>query len=220
MVVGVLASVWLYLRFRDVPVGNPGTRRTPLLETWVGMRHILLPLIAILVARGFMHASLTTFLPTFIEAETGNLWQAGLSLTLFEASGVVGVMTTGSLSDYLGRRKMLLISLLGAPIGLFLFTWFSGWYRFVTLLLTGFALLSTTPVMLALVQENAGRSPAAANGFFMMASFLARSAIVVLVGFMGDHIGLHATYLISAVLGFVGIPFILMLPGRRSLENG
>ena len=212
MIVGILSSVWLYLRFRDVPAGNPGKQRTSLVETWGDMRHILLPLIAILSARGFMHASLTTFLPTFIKAETGNLWQAGLSLTLFEASGVVGVMTTGSLSDYLGRRKMLLISLLGAPIGLFLFTWFSGWYRFAALIVTGFALLSTTPVMLALVQENAGRSPAAANGFFMMASFLARSAIVVVVGFMGDHIGLHATYLISAVLGLLGIPFILMLP--------
>ena len=183
-----------------------------LFETWGDMRHILLPLIAILVARGFMHASTTTFLPTFIKAETGNLWLAGFSLTLFEASGVVGVLTTGSLSDYFGRRQMLFISLIGAPIGFFLFTWFSGWYRFIALLFTGVTLLSTTPVMLALVQENAGRSPAAANGFFMMASFLARSAIVVVVGFMGDHIGLHATFLISAVLGLAGIPFILMLP--------
>ena len=212
MIVGILASVWLYLRFREVPVGDPGKRHTTLGETWADMRHILIPLIAILVTRGFMHASMATFLPTFIEAETGNLWLAGFSLTLFEASGVVGVMTTGSLSDYLGRRQMLFISLLGAPISLFLFTWFSGWYRFVALLFTGFALLSTTPVMLALVQENAGRSPAAANGFFMMASFLARSAIVVVVGFMGDHIGLHTTYMISSFLGLAGIPFILMLP--------
>ena len=54
MIVGILASVWLYLRFRDVPIGNPGKQRTSLVETWGGMRHILLPLIAILVARGFM----------------------------------------------------------------------------------------------------------------------------------------------------------------------
>ena len=212
MIVGILASLWLYLRFRDVPVGDPGKRRLSLAETWGDMRHILLPLIAILVARGFMHASTATFLPTFVKAETGNLWLAGFSLTLFEASGVVGVMTSGSLSDYLGRRQMLFISLLGAPIGLFFFTWFSGWYRFIALLLTGFALLSTTPVMLALVQENAGRSPAAANGFFMMASFLARSAIVVVVGFVGDHLGLYATYMISAFLGLAGIPFIFLLP--------
>jgi len=214
MIVGVLASLWLYLRFREVPVGNPQKRRTPLGEAWRDIRHILIPLIAILVTRGFMHAAVATFLPTYIRAETGNLWLAGFCLTLFEASGVVGVMTTGSLSDFIGRRKMLALSILGAPLGLFLFIELTGWYRFIALIFTGFTLLSTTPVMLALVQENAKKSPAAANGFFMMSSFLARSAIVVLVGFAGDMIGLRTTYLISAALGMAGLPFIRMLPRR------
>jgi len=214
MLVGVLASLWLYLRFREVPVGNSQKQRTPLGEAWRDIQHVLIPLIAILIFRGFMHAAMATFLPTYIKAETGNLWLAGLSLTLFEASGVVGVMTTGSLSDFLGRRKMLTLSILGAPLGLFLFIELSGWYRFMALIFTGFTLLSTTPVMLALVQENAQKSPAAANGYFMMSSFLARSAIVVVVGFAGDMIGLKATYLISAALGLAGLPFIRMLPKR------
>jgi len=216
MIVGVLASFWLYWRLREVPLGDPQKRRTPLVEAWRDIRHVLIPLIAILVARGFMHAAMATFLPTYIKAETGNLWLAGFSLTLFEASGVVGVMTTGSLSDYFGRRKILVLSILGAPLGLLFFIELSGWYRFMALIFTGFTLLSTTPVMLALVQENARTSPAAANGFFMMSSFLARSAIVVVVGFAGDLIGLRSTYLISAALGLAGLPFIGMLPGRHS----
>ncbi len=218
MIVGVLASLWLYLRFREVPVGDPKKRRIPLGESWRDIRHVMIPLIAILVARGFMHAAMATFLPTYIKAETGNLWLAGFSLTLFEASGVAGVMTTGSLSDFLGRRKMLVLSLIGAPLGLFFFIELSGWYRFMALILTGFTLLSTTPVMLALVQENAQKSPAAANGFFMMSSFLARSAIVVVVGFTGDLIGLRATYLISAALGLAGLPFVRMLPKRHGAQ--
>jgi MFS transporter, FSR family, fosmidomycin resistance protein len=215
MTVGILASIWLYLRFREVPVGDSHKRQTSLGETWRDMRYILVPLIAILVARGFMHAAMATFLPTYIKAETGNLWLAGLSLTLFEASGVVGVMTAGSLSDFFGRRKILAFSILGAPIGLFFFIGLSGWYRFMALMFTGFTLLSTTPVMLALVQENAIKSPAAANGFFMMSSFLARSAIVVIVGFAGDLMGLKATYLTSAALGFAGLPFLLLLPKQH-----
>ena len=102
---------------------------------------------------------------------------------------------------------------------LFLFIELSGWYRFMALIFTGFTLLSTTPVMLALVQENARKSPAAANGFFMMSSFLARSAIVVVVGFGGDLIGLKATYLISAALGLAGLPFIRMLPKRHGEQS-
>ena len=175
---------------------------------------LLLPLSAILVTRGFMHASMTAFLPTYIKMETGNLWLAGVSLTLFEAAGVAGVLTAGSISDWFGRRKTLLTSLLGAPLFLFLFSLSGGWLRVAALLVVGFTLLSTTPVMLALVQENARQSPAAANGLFMMISFMARSAVVVVVGIIADRIGLNAAYLISAAMGLIGIPFVLKLPRR------
>ena len=216
MVFGIAASCWLYIKFKDVPITKPSAKKTRVSDTWLEMRHVLWPLTAILMARGFMHASMATFLPTFLKAETGNLWIAGLGLTIFEASGVAGVMTSGSISDYLGRRKVLLISLVGAPISLFIFAWFGGWFRFGALLLAGFTILSTTPVMLALVQENAPQSPAAANGFFMMASFLARSGIVILVGFVADHIGLQTTYFFSAAMGLTGIPFVFMLPKEKS----
>lgn len=218
MAVGILASVWLYFKFRDVPVGNKSSKKTSVRGTWKEMRHILMPLAMILVARGFMHATMASFLPTFVKAETGNLWLAGFALTLYEATGVLGVITAGSLSDYLGRRKVLLISLIGAPLTLFLFTWAGGWVRVTALLFTGFLLLSTTPVMLAMVQENAKSSPAAANGFFMMMSFMARSAVVVIVGWWGDLFGLRETYYISAAAGLVGIPFIFFLPDKKNNE--
>jgi FSR family fosmidomycin resistance protein-like MFS transporter len=215
MIFGLISSVWLYFKFRKVPVNRISSKpRLSILETWRSLRHVLLPLTAILVTRGFMHASMTAFLPTYIEMETGNLWLAGIALTLFEAAGVAGVLTAGSISDGFGRRKTLLISLLGAPLFLFLFTVTGGGLRVAALVVVGFTLLSTTPVMLALVQEHAGHSPAAANGLFMMVSFIARSAVVVLVGFIADRIGLNAAYLISAAMGLIGIPFVLMLPRK------
>jgi FSR family fosmidomycin resistance protein-like MFS transporter len=216
MLVGIAASGWLYWRFRKVDLDISDRRqKTSIRTTWRHMRRVLAPLSAILVTRGFMHAAMTAFLPTYVEMESGNLWLAGAALTLFEASGVAGVLTAGSLSDHLGRRRMLLFSLLGAPLSLFLFVYSGGWLRVIALLGTGFTLLSTTPVMLALVQEHAdGSSPAAANGLFMMFSFLARSAVVVLVGMIADHIGLQTTYVIAAAAGLLGIPFVLMLPGR------
>ncbi len=216
MLVGVAASAWLYWRFRHVNLDISDRRqKLSIRSTWKHMRRVLAPLSGILVARGFMHAAMTAFLPTFVEMESGNLWLAGAALTIFEASGVAGVLTAGSLSDHLGRRRMLLISLLGAPLSLLLFVYSGGWLRVAALLLTGFTLLSTTPVMLALVQEHAGdSSPAAANGLFMMISFLARSAVVVLVGMIADRIGLHATYVIAAGAGLIGIPFVLALPRR------
>ena len=215
MIFGLTSTFWLYLKLRDVPVGDVHTKRNlSALQTWRKLRYILWPLTLILFSRGFMHAAMTAFLPTYINQETGNLWLAGIALTLFEVAGVAGVLTAGSMSDLFGRRKTLLVSLIGAPLCLFVFTLSGGWFRIAALLVTGFTLLSTTPVMLALVQEHGRHSPAAANGLFMMISFIARSAVVVVVGFIADRIGLQATYLISAAMGLVGIPFIFRLPKK------
>jgi FSR family fosmidomycin resistance protein-like MFS transporter len=215
MIFGLTSTGWLYLKLRDVPVGDVHSKRNvSALQTWRKLRYILWPLTLILFSRGFMHAAMTAFLPTYINQETGNLWLAGIALTLFEVAGVAGVLTAGSMSDLFGRRKTLLVSLIGAPLCLFVFTLSGGWFRIAALLVTGFTLLSTTPVMLALVQEHGRRSPAAANGLFMMISFIARSAVVVVVGFIADRIGLQATYLISAAMGLVGIPFIFRLPRK------
>jgi len=215
MIFGLTSTAWLYLKLRDVPVSDVHSKRNvSALQTWRKLRYILWPLTLILFSRGFMHAAMTAFLPTYINQETGNLWLAGTALTLFEVAGVAGVLTAGSMSDLFGRRKTLLVSLIGAPLCLFVFTLSGGWFRIAALLITGFTLLSTTPVMLALVQEHGRRSPAAANGLFMMISFMARSAVVVVVGFTADRIGLQATYLISAAMGLVGIPFIFRLPRK------
>jgi len=215
MVVGVAASCWLYVKFRDVPITVEASQTVSVRKAWREMRFLLLPLSGILFARGFMQASMTAFLPTFIKAETGNLWLAGMALTLFEFSGVIGVLGAGPFSDHFGRRKILLVSLMGAPIMLFLFAWLGSWARFIALVFAGLTILSTTPVMLALVQEHAKETPSAANGLFMMISFIARSGIVVAVGFLGDLVGLRNTYFISSFLGVLGVPFIFMLPKNQ-----
>ncbi|MCG6893319.1 MAG: MFS transporter [Desulfobacteraceae bacterium] len=215
MLFGIAASAWLFVTFRDVPVHDARRKKIPLVNTLRSMGPVLTPLAAILVLRGFMHGALATFLPTFVKIETGQIWLAGIALTIFEGAGVVGVLAAGSLSDVFGRRKVLALSLLGAPVALFLFTATTGWIRYPFLVLIGFTLLSTTPVMLALVQEHAGRSPAAANGLYMMVSFLARSATVVVVGWIGDRIGLSNTYSVCAVLGILAVPLLWFLPDEN-----
>jgi FSR family fosmidomycin resistance protein-like MFS transporter len=212
MLVGLASSVWLFLKFKDVPVRQASRRNNSLKGTWTEIRAVMLPLIAILCARGFMHAAIVTFLPTYITQQTGGLWLAGTSLALVEGAGVAGVMTAGPLSDRFGRRRVLLVCLVSAPFLLMAFVLLDGWLRFAFLIMTGFTLISTTPVMLAMVQEHSTNSPSAANGIFMMILFLARSSVTVLVGFIADLIGLHNTFLLTALLGLSGIPFIIMLP--------
>ncbi|BHH84620.1 MFS transporter [Desulforhopalus sp. 52FAK] len=211
MVFGVIASVVMYFKFRDMPVTvNP--RSTPSIrKTCREMKGLLLPLSGIVIVRGFMHACLTAFLPLYIMSKSGDLWLAGISLACFEAAGVVGILAVGSLSDRFGRRRLLAFCLIVAPIAMLMFTAVSGWLQLVMLLVVGVSLLSTTPVMLAMVQEYSVNGSSAANGVFMMISFLARSAVVVLVGFVADMIGLEKTFVLCGLIGLVGIPFVFTI---------
>ncbi len=216
MIIGILASLLMYFKFRDIPIISSSSAKPSIRRTMNELKGILVPLSGIVIVRGFMHASLTAFLPLYIMQETADVWLAGISLSLFEAAGVVGILTIGTLSDRFGRRNMLLFSLVIAPISLLVFINSPAWLQFPALILTGLTLLSTTPVMLAMIQEATADGSSSANGLFMMISFLARSAVVVVVGFTADHIGLERTYILSALLGLLGIPAILMLPGRSA----
>ena len=215
MLVGIVSSIFIFFRLKNITLSSERTAPASLKDAWKEIKIVLKPLTCILLARSFMHGSLSTFLPLFIRQETGSIWLAGAGLAIYEAAGVAGIFSSGPLSDRLGRKRVLGVLLASAPFFLFLFVALPGWAKLPALICTGFTLLSTTPVMLAMVQENAQKSPSAANGFFMMASFITRSAVIVLVGFSGDMVGLKTTYYICAVLGMLGIPFLLMLPEKK-----
>ena len=216
MAVGIVSSIIVYMRFRNFPATVNRSVPASLKESYADIKPIMTPLTFILFSRGFMHGSLATFLPIFIKQETGSIWLAGAALAMYEASGVAGIFTAGPLSDRVGRKRILGFQLMSAPFFLLLFIALTGWLKAGMLILTGFALLSTTPVMLAMIQEHAKNSPSAANGFFMMISFIARSAVIVLVGYCGDLVGLKVIYYISAFMGMAGIPFLFLLPEKDS----
>jgi FSR family fosmidomycin resistance protein-like MFS transporter len=214
MLVGIGASLLMLKNFRDMPVTINSKASSSIRQTIKTMQSVLMPISAILVIRGFMHACLTAFLPLYVLQHTNNVWLSGISLSLFEGAGVVGIMLVGGLSDRIGRISMLLFCLITAPLSLLAFTLVDGWLTYAALLLTGFSLLSTTPVMLAMIQESSGEGSSAANGVFMMISFLARSAVVVLVGYVADHLGLNTTFLLCGLIGLGGIPMVLWLKWR------
>jgi FSR family fosmidomycin resistance protein-like MFS transporter len=211
----VVSTLLIWWRLGAAREPRSAERPSGLLAVWRDMGRVFIAITGILVARSFMVGGLTVFLPTFLELEGVGPRMASGGLALLEAGGVVGVLASGSLSDRIGRRRVLLAAVLLSPPLLLAFLLSGGALRLAVLVPLGLVALSTTPVLLALTIEHAGANRAAATGTYMMVAFAARSLIVLAVGALGDAFGLHTTYLWCAGLAVLGLPFVLMLPPQK-----
>jgi FSR family fosmidomycin resistance protein-like MFS transporter len=215
MILGIAVSIVLLILLRDVPgrASNAG-KSLPWRDALRGMRKLILPLAGILAARAFMIAALTTFMPTFLTREGSGFWVAGASLSLLEIAGVLGAFLGGVISDRIGRHRMLFVSMLATSISMFLFLMSSGWMRVLLLPVLGFTALSVAPVIMALVQESYPENRALANGIYMAMNFLIRSVMVMILGVIGDLLGLRIGYFIGGVIMLLGLPLVYQLPKR------
>jgi FSR family fosmidomycin resistance protein-like MFS transporter len=137
---------------------------------------------------------------------------AGISLSILEGGGVLGALSSGTVSDRVGRKPTLLVSITLSSFLIIVFLQTQDWVMIPVLFILGFVSLSPQPVLLALVQDHMPDNRAAANGLYMSMSFLTRSLILVLLGMAGDAWGLRTTFYGVAAISLMAIPAILALP--------
>jgi FSR family fosmidomycin resistance protein-like MFS transporter len=161
-----------------------------------------------------MKTSLTNFLPTYLDEKGGSLWLGGISLSVFEFAGAAGAYLSGTFSDKIGRLKMLTLIILVSPFLMLAFVYAEGGMMFPVLLLLGFFLISSTPVLLAMVMDIDSEHQAFLSGVFMFISFVSTSVTAFFIGVLSDFIGLVDTYKVASLLAFLAIPFVLILRKR------
>ena len=213
---GVLASLFLAAKFKHMPVQHTvhAAPSSGLGQTLVDLRTTLLGLTGISIFLGGLKGAMVIFLPAYLTEKGASLVVAGVSLSVLEAGGVIGVLTSGTLSDRWGRKFVLLAAILAAPALMWIFLRNPGFLTFPILFLLGFFLLSNGPVMLAIVQESGSERPAYVNGIYMMINFVVGSGMTVLVGALNDRLGLDLTYQLVTVWFLGAIFCVPFLPGK------
>jgi FSR family fosmidomycin resistance protein-like MFS transporter len=211
---GLLASLILYFRLRNINISEDIHKTKSLKgikETFKQHLPFFILIAGIMFFRGFMKTSISSFLPTYLEEKGGSLWLGGVSLSIFEFAGAIGAYLAGTFSDKIGRLRMLTIIILISPLLMLLFISSEGNTMFPILMLLGFFIISSTPVILALVMDIDSEHQAFLSGVFMFISFVSTSITNLFVGILSDYIGLIETYKISSILAFLAIPFVLIL---------
>lgn len=210
VVIGWGTSAVLFWRLHDIPIN--ARAQGSLQSILPKMRTLFLPLFIIIFFRMFMVTCMTTYLPTFMSLRGATLWLAGGSLSILELAGVAGALSSGTLSDRLGRKSVLLAITVLAPLLMLAFLNVSGWLLVPVLLAYGFVSIAPGPVFLALVQDHFPGNRAVSNGLYISMNFLLRSLAMLLVGVAGDAMGLETAFVGSAFLSLLGLVGIVLLP--------
>ena len=213
---GWIASIAIYLRFRGIRTHVE--KQTGFREVFPMARRLFLPIIGIVFFRSLLVTGLGVYLPTLLVGEGASIAKADITLAIYQLAGVFGAILGGTISDRFGRKPVLFAVSLCAPILTLVFLGISGWLVIPVLMLTGLFVLSSQPILLAIVQDHLPNHRSIGNGMFMTISFLCLSISAVGIGYLGDHLGLHQAFFWSAIAGFMVSPLVLFIPRSPALK--
>ena len=222
MPIGIIASFILYIKLRNISSIHENKNRIPLKgarETAKELVPFFIAIAAYQLFRAAMKSALTLYLPTYLIIRGQSLWMAGGSLAVLQFAGAAGTFAAGYIADRMTHRKTLFIAGITSPFIMLAFIRAGDVFTIPILIFMGFLLFAPTPVILALVQNTNTARPAFVNGIYMTLNFSISSLMVLVVGILGDHIGLEATFKISAVMAILSVPFLFILPRDRYNNN-
>ncbi len=214
---GWIASIFIYIRFRGIPVHVE--KQTGFNEVMPIARKLFPPMVGIIFFRSFLITGLGLYLPTLLESEGASIWNAGIALAIYQLAGVFGAMLGGTVSDLYGRKPVLFSVSLLAPITVLMFLNTSGWLIIPVLVLAGLFSLSSQPILLAIVQDQLPNHRSIGNGIFMAINFIFLSLSAVVIGMVGDRVGLRQAFTWTAIAGLVSVPFVLFLPSNPTRQK-
>lgn len=218
--IGLAASLFLFFNLRTIDKKHIRTFHTPnTVPLHITLRKIT-PFFTmvgpILIFRGFSKTALTLFLPSYMVANGSSVKTGAIALAFLELAGAAGALLSGSLSDRIGRKPVLLFIMFLSPALMFLFTLASGILQWIILGFIGLLFFASTPVFMAMIHDLQTDRPSFTNGLYMTVSFLAGSLVAFVIGILADRFTFITTYQISAVLSLFAIPFTFLLENKNA----
>ncbi|HUX38507.1 MAG TPA: MFS transporter [Rectinemataceae bacterium] len=172
-------------------------------------RRELLAILGVISIRSVAYTGLLAMLPLYFHSKNIPNLEASRMLTLMLFVGAIGGVTGGFLSDRFGRKPLIVGSLILATPLFFGFLATSGALSLVFFALGGAALLSSFSVTIVAAQEAIPDNKAMAAGLSLGFANGIGALAVVLIGTIGDLLGLGTAiailFCLPLVSGLVGL---------------
>ncbi|PKN24823.1 MAG: hypothetical protein CVU64_21280 [Deltaproteobacteria bacterium HGW-Deltaproteobacteria-21] len=178
------------------PASSGSRDKRDLLIPWLPL--ILVCLIVTL--RSWVYMSFITYLPLFLKGQGLELKKASLLLTVFLAGGAAAGLYGGHLSDRIGRKAVIIVSMLFYPIFTSLMIVSREPWLWVLTAASGASLLASFSVTIVLAQELMPRNLGLASGLILGLGFGTGGLGVAASGWIADQMGLYHMLWILALV--------------------
>ncbi|MBR0598497.1 MFS transporter [Sinanaerobacter chloroacetimidivorans] len=184
----------------------------------------LTAIVGVIAVRSLAYTGLLTILPLYFKYKSLSNIQASHLVTIMLAAGAIGGVIGGFISDYFGRKQLIIGSLILSTPLFFAFLLTNGILSTVFLALAGAALLSSFSVTVVAAQEAIPDNKALAAGITMGFAGGLGSLAVVIIGRIGDVFGLPAAVAVlfglPIIAGFLGFFMKNRQPARLQRQTG
>lgn len=207
---------WALARRPSAAYAPRATASTPASRAALG---VIIVLMVVMFLRSWLHSSISTYVPQmfksfgYADAAAANvLFSILLPLAI---GGLIG----GTLSDQIGRRRVLIATtmLSGPALGWLLHAGAVPVYLIGAIL--GLTMGASTPVTLVMAQSLVPRGLGLMSGIVLGFTFIAGAIGVAITGVIADQIGLFQTMRLNAALPVLAAFLALLLPDDRAANH-
>ena len=182
----------------------------------------LLALLGAILIRAMVSSGLSTFIPLyFISFLGGDPLLSSTILTIYLASGAMGTLTGGALSDRFGSKQVMLWSIAPAALVIYAFQSASGAMVYLLLAIASMLLAAAHSSSLVLAQRMMPGNVGMASGLSLGFSFGVGALGVLALGRVADLWSLPVVFDILALLPLVGLvcTFFVRDPAAEALPE-
>jgi FSR family fosmidomycin resistance protein-like MFS transporter len=170
-----------------------------------GSMAALLAIVGVVAARSYFQQALMTYLPQWLQEDGWTLTAGGAALSAFMIAVSFGSLVGGSLSDRLGRLRVIFASMGLIMVGHWLTLNLSGLPQLAAVVLSGLAIGISFPVTIVLAQEAFPHRIAFASAMVMGLGWLPAGLGAWAVGQISDARGLTAGFTSLLLVPLVSI---------------
>lgn len=216
-----LFTLVLIMRFIPRPRGEGlkdfgfiGSIRASMGKAW---KLILLGFV-VMVLRTFAGQSFIIFVPVMYVHEGFSLVGVGGLVSVFTLTGALSGLIGGYLADRVGYRPVYLVSFLLVTPCFLALLYLPGHWVYLASMLSGFTIMATLPLGVAMAQELAPRGKAMAASLMMGLAYGLGGMMTSITGRLADSLGIRPVLTALAFIPILLLPLAAFLPVKVARE--